>query len=74
MQIVKSEVFDLQVWKVIVGEEPHPACVVQMIYMPETETFHLLLSEDDIEELIEYWLNAGGGDARLDQAKNTGTD
>ena len=50
-------IYHCQVWRVLDDKTIAEALIVKIIYIPETDTFNLLLDEDQMTEFLDLWAN-----------------
>lgn len=67
---IADNIFALTVWAVQDDNTIADAAVVEIIFQPDTETFHLILDEKNMLELIERWGAARDRDLRKEAEDN----
>ena len=51
-------IFYCTVWRVLEDKTISEAVVVKIIYVPDTDSFNLLLDQEQMDEFIDAWLRA----------------
>ena len=51
-------IFYCTVWRVLEDKTISQAVVVKIIYVPDTDSFNLLLDQEQMDEFIDAWLRA----------------